>query len=159
MLSKTGAIDVRLLAAIAATLMLIGGVMWIVPTTPNSNSFTFDKARRDVSAARPIEMARPLEGMLVDGSDADFYRIDPLRAAASIDVHLMNGSVKLIPGLRVLDGNRELVVEKTLEYVQSPGTNADCSFQAQANMRYYVEVFGQRNTIGAYVLTVSKRER
>jgi hypothetical protein len=68
------ALDVRLFAAVAAALMLIVGVMWVVPTTPNSNSFTFDAARRDISDARPIELASTVQGTLVDGSDVDFYR-------------------------------------------------------------------------------------
>src|SRR5215813_2306760 len=102
-------LDVRLLAGAAATLMLVIGVMWVVPTTPSSNSFTFDTARRGIEAARPIELSKPVEGTLVDGSDTDFYRIDPLKSSYRLDLHMMNGSAKLIPGLRIFDATKTLI--------------------------------------------------
>ena len=151
-------LDVRLLAAIAATLMLVAGVMWVVPTTPTSNSFTFDTTRRGISAARTIELAKPVEGNLVDGSDMDFYRIDPLKSSYRLDVHMANGSAKLIPGLRVFDTAQNLVQDKTAEYVRKPGADIDGSFIAQSNILYYVQVFSQRNTTGPYTLTVTVRQ-
>ena len=154
---RVRATDVRVLAAIAATLLLIIGVMWIVPTTPNSNNFTFDTARRGMEDARPIELATPVQGNIVDGSDADFYRIDPLSSSFRLDVHMTNGSEKLIPAVRIFDATRSLVEEKTVEYLRTPGVNVDCSFLAQSRMTYYVQVFSQRNTTGRYTLTVTMR--
>src|SRR5262249_51200428 len=90
--SRIRGLDIRLVAAIAATLLLVIGVMWVVPTTPTSNSFTFDATRRKLSDARAIEPGKPVQGNLVDGSDADFYRIDPPQQAVWLDVHLTNGS-------------------------------------------------------------------
>src|SRR5262249_21379080 len=133
---RVRALDVRLLAAVAAALMLIVGVMWVVPTTPTSNSFTFDTARRDISAARAIELAKPVSGTLVDGSDIDFYRIDPLQSTSHLNVQLTNGSARLIPGMMVLDGTRNLVLEKTTEYVRQPGGDIDFTFVAQSSMTY-----------------------
>ena len=153
------AMDVRLLAAIAAALMLIVGVMWIVPTTPNSNSFTFDTARRDFSSAKPIALAEDVQGTLVDGSDADFYRISPQPSAVRLDVHMKNGSKTLLPAIRVYDGTKNLVLEKSKEYLRSPGTDLDCSFLAQSNMTYYLHILSQRNTNGPYTLTVTVRGR
>ena len=154
------AIDLRIWAALVATLLLIGGVMWVVPTTPESNSFTFDSARRGIESARPIAMDQPVQGSLVDGSDADFYRVDSVGpAAVQIDMHLTNGSAKLIPGLRVFDSAKNLIVEKSSEYVRSPGTDIDCSFATKPDMPYYVQVFGQRNTTGPYTLIVTARKQ
>src|SRR5262245_29247598 len=104
-LSRISALDIRLVAAIAATLLLIVGVMWVVPTTTNSNSFTFDTARRGVSNARAIEPGKTVQGAIVDGSDADFYEIRPVQNSHRIDVR-MTGSDKLIPGLRILNGTK-----------------------------------------------------
>src|SRR5438067_9464136 len=151
------AMDVRILASIGATLLLIAGVMWIVPTTPNSNSFTFETARRGIANAHAIDVEKPVQNSIVDGSDSDFYRIDPVSSAVRLDVHMTNRSPRLIPGVRVFDATRSLVTEKAAEYVRSPGTNVDCSFLAQSNMTYYVQVFGQRNTTGPYTLTVAVR--
>jgi hypothetical protein len=151
-------IDVRILAAIAATLMLIIGVMWVVPTTPTSNSFTFDTERRDFSSARPVALAEPIEGAIVDGSDADYYRISPLPSAVRLDVHMTNGSTTLIPAVRIFDGAKNLVLERSKEYLRSPGANVDCSFPAQSNTTYYVQMFGQRNTNGPYTLTITPRQ-
>ena len=152
------ALDVRVFAAAAAAVMLIVGVMWVVPTTPNSKSFTFDTARRDISDARPIELAQTVQGTLVDGSDMDFYRISPLESSHQLDVHMTNGSPKLIPGLRILDGTRNLVQDKTDEYLRQPGAGIDSTFTAQSSMTYYIQVFSQRNTSGPYTLTVTRRQ-
>src|SRR5215813_4113274 len=99
--ARIRALDVRLLAAIAATLMLVIGVMWVVPTTPNSNSFTFDTNRRSTSGARPIKLGETVSGGIVDGSDTDFYEV-AAPGALHLDVR-MTASDKLIPGLRILD--------------------------------------------------------
>src|SRR5262249_27764328 len=123
-----------------------------------SNSFIFDAARRGISDARPIELAKPVEGALVDGSDTDFYSISALQSSFRLDVHLMNGSAKLIPGLRIFDRTKNLVQDQAAEYIGKPGTSIDCSFIAQSNMTYYVQVFGQRNTTGPYTLTVTVRQ-
>ncbi|PYS33210.1 MAG: hypothetical protein DMG14_32345 [Acidobacteria bacterium] len=155
---RVRSLDVRLLAGAAATLLLIIGVMWVVPTTPSSNNFTFDTARRGISDARAIELSKPVEGNIVDGSDMDFYRIDPLQSSYRLDVHMMNGSAKLVPGLRIFDATKSLIQDKTLEYVRKPGADIDCSFLAESNITYYVQVFSQRNTTGRYTLTVTVRQ-
>ena len=156
--SRIRTLDVRLIASVAATLMLVIGVMWVVPTTPTSNSFTFDTERRGFSDAHSIEFSRPVLGTIVDGSDKDFYRIDPLRSAYRLDLHMGNGSEKLIPGLRVFDATKSLIQDKTSEFIRKPGADIDCSFLAQSNMTYYVQVFGQRNTTGTYTLTLTVRQ-
>lgn len=152
------AMDVRILAAIGAALLLIFGVMWTVPFTPDSNNFTFDINRRGVANARVIEIDKPLQGQIVDGSDTDFYRINPGRNGVRIDVHMTNGSMKLIPAIRVYDTTKNLVVEKSKETLHSPGANLDLTFLAQSNVTYYVQVLSQRNTTGLYTLTVTVRK-
>ena len=149
------AIDVRVYAAAAAALLLIIGVMWIVPTTPDSKSFTFDAPRRSAADARPIAIEKAVTGNIVDGSDADFYRIDPVRTAFPLELHITNGSPTLIPAVRVFDAKQNLIIEKAGEYVRSPGADVDCSFPAQPDMTYYVQVSSQRNTTGPYTLTVT----
>jgi hypothetical protein len=156
--ARIRALDVRLVAAIAATLLLVIGVMWVVPTTPNSNSFIFDTARRSISNARPIEFGRPVEGAIVDGSDSDFYQVKPVQKPARLDVHMSCGAANLIPALVIFDTSKNIVQEKTDEYVRRPGADIDFSFPAQSNMTYYVQVFSQRNTTGPYTLTVTVRE-
>jgi hypothetical protein len=149
--------DIRIWASIGASLLLIAGVMWTVPFTPDATNFTFDTNRRDVASARIIELSQAINGQLVDGSDTDFYRIAPLKSSVRLDVHMANGSPKLIPALRVYDTSKNLIVEKSREYIKTPGANLDCTFLASSNRTYYVQVFGQRNTTGLYTLTVSVR--
>jgi hypothetical protein len=151
-------LDIRIWASIGASLLLIAGVMWIVPFTPSSDNFTFDTSRRDIAQARFIEIEQPTEGKIVDGSDADFYRIKPAPSAVRLDVHMANGSKALIPSIRIYDTTKNLVVEKSKEYIKKPGADLDCTFLAQSRMTYYIEVMGQRNTIGPYMLTVSIRK-
>jgi hypothetical protein len=149
--------DIRIWAAIGASFLLIVGVMWTVPFTPDANNFTFDTNRRDVANAHIIELNQPVNGQLVDGSDTDFYRIAPLQSAVRLDVHMANGSPKLIPALRVYDTSKNLIIEKSKEYLKTPGANLDGTFLASSNRTYYLQVFGQRNTTGTYTLTVSVR--
>jgi hypothetical protein len=156
--SPVGAIDARLLAAIGAVILLVGGVMWVVPRTPDSKSFTFDTARRGMSSARAIELSMPVEGKLVDGSDVDFYRIEPLHASYRLDVRMANASPNMIPALRIFDSTQNLVQEKTSEYLRQPGASIDASFLAQSNVAYFIQIFSQRNTTGSYMLTVTVRQ-
>jgi hypothetical protein len=156
-LERLRALDVRLIAAAAATLMLVIGVMWVIPTTPNSNSFTFDTARRGISGARPIKFGQTVSGAIVDGSDTDFYEVNAAPGALHLDVW-MTASPNLIPGLRIIDATNRLVQDKSVEYVRQPGANIGTSFLAKSNMSYYVQVFSQRNTTGPYTLTLTPRQ-
>jgi hypothetical protein len=140
-----GAIDVRLIAAVAAALLLIGGVMWTIPTTPESSSFTFDTARRDLSSARPIEINQPIPGEIVDGSDIDYYRISSA-AGGRLQVHVQIDSGTLVPALDIYDATKKIVEEKL---------GPDYSMVATPNTTYYIQVSGQRSTTGQYTLTVN----
>ena len=151
-------LDIRILAAIVATVLLVGGVMWVVPTTPNSQSFTFESARRGIPNALPLELGKTMQGGIVDGSDQDFYRIEPLKSAYRLDVLMTTGSDKMIPALRVFDAAQNLIQDKTAEFLRRPGANINSSFLAQSNVTYYIQVFTQRNTTGPYSLTVSVRQ-
>src|ERR1700689_1092906 len=96
-------VDIRVWAAIGASLLLIASVMWIIPFTPSSDNFTFDTTRRDFAQAHFIEIGNPVQGSIVDGSDADFYRIMPLQSSVRLDVRMANGSKALIPSVRIYD--------------------------------------------------------
>jgi hypothetical protein len=148
-------LDIRVVASIAAALMLVIGVMWVVPTTPTSNSFTFDSARRGMESAKPIDYDETVKGYIVDGSDVDFYKLTPLKAAYRIDVRLGNGSPTMIPGVRIFDAARNLIQDKTVEYIRNPGGSIECSFLAQSSVFYYIQVLSQRNTTGPYTLSVT----
>jgi hypothetical protein len=153
-LGRLRAIDIRILASIGAALLLIGGVMWVIPTTPDSNSFKFDSARRSITDARPLELGTRLQGTINDGSDVDYYRFTSPQDG-EIDVRMTNGSPKMIPALRIFDANKNLVQDKSPEYQQRPGADIESAFPAQSNATYYLEVFTQRNTTGPYTLTVN----
>jgi hypothetical protein len=151
-------LDIRVLASIAAGLMLVIGVMWVVPTTPTSNSFTFDSTRRGMDSAKPLSFDEVVKGSIVDGSDADFYKLTPLKAAYRIDVRLVNGSPTMIPGVRIFDAAKNLVQDKTVEYVRSPGSSIESSFLAQSSEFYYIQILSQRNTTGPYTLSVTTQQ-
>jgi hypothetical protein len=143
--ARIRAIDIRLIAAVAASLLLIVGVMWTIPTTPESNSFTFDTARRGLSNARPIEINKPIPGEIVDGSDIDYYRISS-GAGGRLQIHVQIDSGTLVPALDVYDATTKLIEEKL---------GPDYRLVAQPNTTYYIQVAGQRSTIGQYTLTVN----
>ena len=138
-------IDVRIIASVAAALLLIVGVMWTIPTTPESNNFTFDSARRNLSNARLIEINQPIAGQIVDGSDIDYYRIGS-GAGGNFRIHVAKDSGTLLTALDVYDANKKIIEEKL---------GSDSSFVAQPNVVYYIQVSGQRSTTGDYTLTVT----
>jgi len=138
-------IDIRLIAAAGAALLLIGAVMWTIPTTPDSNSFTFDQPRRDFSSARPLEINKPVQGRIVDGSDADYYRFRS-GSGGRVQIHVRNDSGTLIPALDIYDTTKKLIDEKL---------GAGDSLLAQANTIYYIQISGQRSTTGPYTLIVN----
>jgi hypothetical protein len=148
------ALDVRLIAAIGAALLLTGGVMWVVPTTPASQSFTFDTYPTDVSNPQVIEFGKAVAGSLVDGSDMDFYRVNPREKSYRMEVHMANGSPDMIPALRVFD-EKNLVQDRSVGSVMQPGANIEFSFNARSNTLYFVQVSSQRNTNGSYSLTIN----
>jgi hypothetical protein len=137
-------IDVRLIASVAAAIMLIVGVMWTIPTTPESGSFKFDAARRGLSDAKPIEVNTPVPGEIVDGSDIDYYRINS-GSGGHLKVHVEVASGSLVPAIDVYDAAKKIVEEKL---------GPDSSLMARPNTTYYVQVSGQRSTTGEYVLTI-----
>lgn len=138
-------IDVRIIASAAAALLLIVGVMWTIPTTPESNEFTFDSARRSLSNAKPIKINQPIAGQIVDGSDIDYYQIRS-STNGQLQIHVANDSGNLLTAIDVYDANKKLVGEKL---------DGDYSFVARTNVTYYIQVSGQRSTTGDYTLTVS----
>jgi hypothetical protein len=148
------ALDVRLIAAIGAALLLTGGVMWVVPTTPASQSFTFDSYPIDLADAQVIEFGSTIDGSLVNGSDMDFYRINPREKSYRMEVRMANVSPNMIPALRVFD-TQNLVQDRSAGSVVQPGANIEFSFNARSNTLYYVKVFSQRNTSGSYNLTIT----
>ena len=138
-------IDVRVIAAAGAALLLIGGVMWTIPTTPESNSFTFDAPRRDFASARTVEIGKSIEGRLVDGSDIDYYRITS--PGGRLQIHVRTEGGTLLAGLDIYDEAKKLIQE-TLE--------PEYSLASQPNATYYIQVWGQRSTTGPYILTVTQ---
>src|SRR5437879_2276244 len=107
LLARVRKIDVRIIAAAAAALLLIVGVMWTIPTTPESNEFRFDAARRNLSNAKSISLNQPLSGQIVDGSDIDYYQISS-EPGGPIRIHVAKDSGSLIPALDVYDTNQKL---------------------------------------------------
>ena len=138
-------IDIRLIAAAGAALLLIGGVMWTIPTTPDSNSFTFDLPRRDFASARPLEMNKPVQGRIVDGSDVDYYRFRS-GSGGRFQIHVRTDSDSLIPALDIYDATKKLIDEKL---------GADDTLVAQPSTVYYIQISGQRSSTGPYTLIVN----
>jgi hypothetical protein len=136
--------DVRIIAAAAAALLLIVGVMWTIPTTPESNEFKFDSARRNLSNAKPIQINQPVPGQIVDGSDIDYYQVRS-GPGGRLHIHLAISSATLIPAIDVYDAEKKLVEEKL---------GSDDSFMAQPDTTYYVQISGQRSTTGDYTLII-----
>jgi hypothetical protein len=126
-------VDVRLLGAIAAALLLIFGVEFSLPNGPDSSNLTFDPApRRDISHAKPIEIDKSIESKITSAKDTDFYQLKSMGTGGYLSVHIGNESKTLIPELRVYDSNKNTIGETG---------DLDYPFLAQANATYYLQVW------------------
>jgi len=146
-------IDIRLVAAIGATLLLIFAIAVTLPNGPDSGNVIFDPApRHDISHAERVELAKPIESRIMRDKDADFYQVKSAGASGFLTVHVNNESKTFIPEVRVFDINRKSNGES---HADAPGANLEYRFPAQPDTTYYIQVWGQQGTVGTYILMVS----
>ena len=144
-------LDVRLLAAIGACLLLIVAIVVTLPKGPDSSNVVLDPVPpgHDMFHAKAIELDQAIEAN-IDGKDTDFYRVKLIGARGYLRVHISH-STTLIPGVRIYASDKNTVGEY---YFDDAGANVDYPFLAQPDTTYYLQIWGARGTIGTYTLTV-----
>ena len=144
-------LDVRLLAAIGACLLLIVAIVVTLPKGPDSSNVVLDPVPpgHDMFHAKAIALDQAIEAN-IDGKDTDFYRVKSIGARGYLRVHISH-STTLIPGVRIYASDKNTVGEYRFDHA---GANGDYPFLAQPDTTYYLQIWGARGTIGTYTLTV-----
>jgi hypothetical protein len=108
---------------------------------PNDNIF----------AASRIEVGTPIQANIMDVQDTDYYSFEsPVGGAVTIE--LDNRSATLIPALTTFGPDK-----RNTGFgpdIRTPGGSLRHTMAVEAHQTYYLQVWGQARTSGAYTLTV-----
>lgn len=107
----------------------------------------------EISQAKPISVGSAIEANIMDGQDTDFYVLKAEGSAGKLTASLDNSSTTLHPGIGVFDANRHQLKGGWDCASQEAIAHLECSFPADADSTYYVQVWGG-GTAGAYKLIV-----
>lgn len=121
---------------------------YTLSVTPQ-NAFDGHEPNDDVLSATPVAIGTDIEGSVMDGKDADWYRITGA-TQASIHVTLENQSTTLKPDLKMYSANKSLTGEK---YDGTAGANLDFSFDVEPGKDFYLQLLPYDST-GKYKLAV-----
>jgi hypothetical protein len=105
----------------------------------------------DIFSAARIEVGRPIDANIMDDRDTDFYVFQSPRSGV-LSIDLQNRSSTLVPALTTFNSE-----QRTTGFgpdVHAPGSSLHHTLKVEANQTYYLQVWPQSNTSGAYSLTV-----
>jgi hypothetical protein len=117
---------------------------------PDDDIFHAHKIEPQTTPDGRLEYA-PIKANIMDVEDTDFYSfLAPLTGKMTVEVH--NESVALIPAVQLYGPDmRSLGFGPTL---RTPGESLQTSIDVEKSQTYYVQVWSQASTSGAYTLTV-----
>ena len=117
---------------------------------PDDDIFHAHKIEPQSSPDGRLQYA-PLKANIMDRDDTDFYSF-VAAAAGTVTVEVHNESVTLIPAVQFYGPDmRSMGFGPT---VRNPGENLRATLEVQNGQTYYVQIWAQANTSGAYTLTV-----
>jgi hypothetical protein len=105
----------------------------------------------EIFNAHKIALGEVIEAGIMDQKDTDFYSFETPRAGR-VAVNIVNRSASLIPALSTFTPN-----QRSSGFgpdVRTRGANLTHSFAVEKLATYYIQVWAQANTSGAYRLTV-----
>ena len=105
----------------------------------------------DVFHARRIQAFTAIRANIMDREDTDFYSFIAPHAGA-LTVELRNESVTLVPAIQLL--GQDFRSKGFAPTVRNPGENVSANLDAEDGQLYYVQVWPQADSSGAYSLTV-----
>ncbi len=108
----------------------------------------------NIQRAKAISSEELIEGHIMDGADADYYRIKMSSKNSTVVVSINNPSTTLRPQIALFDEDKHKFWENN-GYNWTPGQDLEHSFEAEADSVYYLAVSGYDST-GPYQLKVSK---
>jgi tetratricopeptide (TPR) repeat protein len=105
----------------------------------------------DIYSARSIAPGERIDANIMDSADTDYYSFAAARSG-TVTVNIRNRSATLIPALSCFAPDK-----RSTGFgpdVRTPGASLRHTIQVQENQTYYIQVWSQANSAGAYSLTV-----
>jgi hypothetical protein len=103
--------------------------------------------------ANRIALDATVNGDVAADGDVDAFRfVAPPKPRDVLEISVLNRSTTLAPTLRVYDSDQRFVLWN--KDASRPGANATQFFSPEGPATYYVEVWGQNRTAGAYSIRV-----
>jgi hypothetical protein len=107
---------------------------------PNDDAFT----------ATAIKFGQSVEANIMDGNDADFYRLSGV-GGNTVTVRVENQSNTLRPTIRILNADKS--VARDWATTNAEGAELAFSFSVTPGQDYFVEVGSQYGSVGKYKLS------
>lgn len=114
-------------------------------------SFDQFEPNDDIFSAARLEMGGTVEANIMDIDDTDFYTFESPRSG-TVTVDVESRSATLIPALTTFSSDK-----RNIGFgpdVRKPGENLHYTMEVQEHQIYYLQVWSQARTSGAYSLTV-----
>lgn len=105
----------------------------------------------DIFSAKTITAGTPIEANIMDANDTDYYSFVAPRSG-TVTINVRNGSPTLIPALSTFNPDKSS--SGFGPDVRMPGENLKHLMQVEDGQTYYIQVWSQSHTTGAYTLTL-----
>jgi hypothetical protein len=105
----------------------------------------------DIFNTPALTTRQTVDANIMDERDTDYYRVEAV-GSGKIEIDVVNRSQTLIPALTLYSVDKRFIAFGP--DVRKPGASLKYSFEALSGQRYYVQVWSQANTSGAYQLTM-----
>jgi tetratricopeptide (TPR) repeat protein len=103
--------------------------------------------------ANRIALEATVSGEVAADGDVDAFRfVSPPKPRDVLEISIVNRSTTLVPTLRIFDSDQRFVLWN--KEATRQGSNAAQFFAPGSSATYYVEVWGQNRTAGAYAIRV-----
>jgi hypothetical protein len=109
----------------------------------------------DILHAKPIEIGNDVDASIMDGGDADYFKIVTGDEATPMLVSVANTSTTLRPQITLFARNKATLGQ---QYNTTDGGDISYAFEAEANATYYIRVrdyYGK--AAGSYTLNASEK--
>jgi len=109
----------------------------------------------DILRARMIEIGADIEAGVMDGGDADYFKIETGSEKAPMLISVANTSTTLRPQISLFGGNKASLGQ---QYNTTSGGDISYAFEAQPNAVYYIRVrdyYGK--AAGTYTMSVTEK--
>jgi hypothetical protein len=105
----------------------------------------------EIFSARRIGLGRTIDANIMDAQDTDYYSFVAPRTG-TVKIDLRNHSATLIPALTTYSSEMRNIGFGPS--VRVPGGDLHHSFEVMENQTYYLQIWSENGTAGAYSLTV-----